>query len=69
MKRRTRRVNHTRRIRIELQRCALRVSARDHAVLVSARVDLSELILEPDAKVFLDAVSYTHLTLPTIYSV
>lgn len=54
MKRRTRRVNHTRRIRIELQRCAIRVSARDHAVLVSASVDLSGLILEPDAKVFLD---------------
>ena len=54
MKRRTRRVNHTRRSRIDLQRCSLRVAARQDAVLVSATVDLKGLKLEENAKVFLD---------------
>lgn len=54
MKRRTRRINHTHRSRIDRERVQLRVFAEANKVFISAQVDLDGLKIEADAKVFLD---------------
>lgn len=54
MKRRTRRINHTQRTRIDRARVQLRVVSNDDTVMLSVSVDLDGLNIEGDAKVFLD---------------